>query len=81
MALQPLWTLAAFSVYLPTLGRPPGAGDQAVSRPVHIYGATQTQTKCTQKSIALVGFEPLIPAFERAKTVHALDLAATVTGR
>jgi hypothetical protein len=27
-----------------------------------------------------VGFEPLIPVFERAKTVHALDRAATVTG-
>jgi hypothetical protein len=27
-----------------------------------------------------VGFEPTIPAFERAKTVHALDLAATVIG-
>jgi hypothetical protein len=27
-----------------------------------------------------VGFEPMIPVFERAKTVHALDLAATVTG-
>jgi hypothetical protein len=29
-----------------------------------------------------VGFEPKIPVFERAKTVHALDLwpAATVTG-
>jgi hypothetical protein len=27
-----------------------------------------------------VGFEPTIPAFERAKTVHALDRAATVTG-
>jgi hypothetical protein len=26
----------------------------------------------------LVGFEPTIPAFERAKTVHALDRAATV---
>jgi hypothetical protein len=25
-----------------------------------------------------VGFEPIIPAFERAKTVHALDRAATV---
>jgi hypothetical protein len=28
----------------------------------------------------LVGFEPTIPAFERAKTVHALDRAATVIG-
>jgi hypothetical protein len=27
-----------------------------------------------------VGFEPTIPAFERAKTVHALDCAATVIG-
>jgi hypothetical protein len=28
-----------------------------------------------------VGFEPMIPASERAKTVHALDRSATVTGR
>jgi hypothetical protein len=27
-----------------------------------------------------VEFEPMIPAFERAKTVHALDRAATVRG-
>jgi hypothetical protein len=27
-----------------------------------------------------VGFESRIPAFERAKTVHALDRAATVIG-
>jgi hypothetical protein len=27
-----------------------------------------------------VGFEPMIPAFERAKTVHALDGASTVVG-
>jgi hypothetical protein len=27
-----------------------------------------------------VGFEPTIPMFERAKTVHALDRAATVIG-
>jgi hypothetical protein len=28
-----------------------------------------------------VRFEPTIPAFERAKTVHALDRAATVIGK
>jgi hypothetical protein len=28
----------------------------------------------------LSGFKPTIPAFERAKTVHALDRAATVIG-
>jgi hypothetical protein len=27
-----------------------------------------------------VGTEPTIPVFERAKAVHALDRAATVTG-
>jgi hypothetical protein len=27
-----------------------------------------------------VGFEPTIPAFQRTKTVHALDSAATVIG-
>jgi hypothetical protein len=27
-----------------------------------------------------VGFEPTIPVFERAKTVHALNSAATVIG-
>jgi hypothetical protein len=27
-----------------------------------------------------VGFEPTIPVFEREKTVHALDRAATVIG-
>jgi hypothetical protein len=28
-----------------------------------------------------VGFEPTIPVSERAKTVHALDRYATVTGK
>jgi hypothetical protein len=27
-----------------------------------------------------VAFEPTIPVFERAKTIHALDRAATVIG-
>jgi hypothetical protein len=28
-----------------------------------------------------VGFEPTTPVFQRAKTVHALDRAATVIGK
>jgi hypothetical protein len=32
-------------------------------------------------SMLLVGFEPKIPMFERAKTVHALDSTTTVIGR
>jgi hypothetical protein len=27
-----------------------------------------------------VGLEPMIPASDRGKTVHALDLSATMTG-
>jgi hypothetical protein len=42
--------------------------------------ATETENKCTQISIPRVGFEPTIPAFERANTVHASDRAATVIG-
>jgi hypothetical protein len=33
-----------------------------------------------QTSIPQLGFEPTIPVFERAKTVHALDGAAIVIG-
>jgi hypothetical protein len=33
-----------------------------------------------QTAMPKVGFEPTIPASEQAKTVHALDCAATVTG-
>jgi hypothetical protein len=46
----------------------------------HYQHRTQPQNKCTQTSMLWVGFEPKIPAFERAKTVHALDRAATVIG-
>jgi hypothetical protein len=42
--------------------------------------STYTQNKCTQTSMPRVGFEPMIPVFERAKKVHALDRAATVIG-
>jgi hypothetical protein len=33
-----------------------------------------------QTSMPCVGLKPMIPASERAKTVHALDCSATVTG-
>jgi hypothetical protein len=41
---------------------------------------TQTQNKHKQTSMPRVGFEPTIPAFERAKTVQALERAAAVIG-
>jgi hypothetical protein len=38
-------------------------------------------THTYQTSMPCVGFEPMIPASERTKTVCALDRSATVTGR
>jgi hypothetical protein len=49
-------------------------------RKVANYRTTQTQNKRTQTSMPRVGFEPTIPVFERAKTVHALDRAVTPIG-
>jgi hypothetical protein len=46
--------------------------DQSVARPLPTQMTTETQNKRTQIS--------MIPVFERAKTVHALDRAATVIG-
>jgi hypothetical protein len=60
-----------------TVGRPPWTGDQPVSRPLPTHRTTQTENKRTQTSMTRVGFEPTIPVFQRAKTVHALDRAAT----
>jgi hypothetical protein len=51
-----------------------------VLRPLPTRRTTKTQNKRTQTSMPRVEFEPTIPVFERAKTVHALDCAATVIG-
>jgi hypothetical protein len=73
------WALAAFQFNpIHTVGRTPWTGDQPIVRVLPIHGTTQTQNKHTQTSRPRVGFEPMIPVFERAKTVHALDSAATV---
>jgi hypothetical protein len=56
----------------------PWTEDQPVARPLPTRRTTQTQNKSTQASMSLVGFEPTTPVFERAKTVHGLDGAATV---
>jgi hypothetical protein len=55
-------------------------GDEPVARPLPTHRTTQTQNKRTQTSMLQVGFELTIPVFGRAKTVHALDRAATVIG-
>jgi hypothetical protein len=82
MALQPFvvpWPLFSFLI-LYTVGRTPWTGDQPVARPLPTHRTTQTQNKRTQTSMSRVGFEPTIPVFGRAKTVHALDCAASVIG-
>jgi hypothetical protein len=39
-----------------------------------------TNAEYTQTSTPRVGFEPMFPAFEYVKTVHAVDRAAIVIG-
>jgi hypothetical protein len=63
-----------------TVGRTPWMGDQPVARPLATHRTTQTQNKRIQTSIHRVEFDPTILVFGRAKTVHALDCAATVIG-
>jgi hypothetical protein len=54
--------------------------DQAVARPLLTHRETRTQNTCTEICMPRVGFELTFLMFERAKTVHALDLATTVIG-
>jgi hypothetical protein len=46
----------------------------------YLHTGQHKQNKCTETSTPRVGFETTIPMFERTKTVHALDRAATVIG-
>jgi hypothetical protein len=55
-----------------TVGRTPWMGDQPVARQLPAHRAAQTQNKRTRTFMPRVGFEPTIPIFKRAKTVHAL---------
>jgi hypothetical protein len=74
----PLFQFLNLGVY--TVGRTPWMGDQPVASPLHTHRTTQAQNKRTQTSMPRVGFETTILVFERAKTVHALNLAATMLG-
>jgi hypothetical protein len=83
MALQPsvgFWPLFSFLI-LYTVCRTPWEGDEPVARPQPTHRTAQTQNMRTETSIPRVGFEPTTPAFERAKTIHVLDRAASVIGR
>jgi hypothetical protein len=67
-----------FVIFLYRVCRTPWKSDQSVARPPPTHRTTHTRNKRTQTSMPCVRFEPTIPAFERAKTVHALDRAASV---
>jgi hypothetical protein len=47
----------------------------------HTHTYTHIHTHKHWTSIPSVEFDPTIPASERAKTLHSLDLSATVTGK
>jgi hypothetical protein len=66
--------------FIYTGGRTSWTGDQPVARPLPTQDNANTEEMHTQTSMPWVRFEPTIPAFERAKTVHVLDRAATVIG-
>jgi hypothetical protein len=54
-------------------------GDQPLARPL-MHTRHHKHNKRTQSSMPGMGFETIAPVFERAKTVHALDRAATGIG-
>jgi hypothetical protein len=68
-----LWILYRQSVGLLRRG-------SALSQGRCLQRTTQTQNEWGQICMPRGGFEPTIPVFERAKTFHALDSAATVIG-
>jgi hypothetical protein len=76
---SPLLGLGRFFSFLVfyTVGRTLWTGDHTVARPLPAHRTAETQNKNTQTSMPHAGFEPTIPVFQRAKTVHALDRAAT----
>jgi hypothetical protein len=73
------WPLFQF-LNLYTVVRTPSTGDQPFIRPILAHRTTQAQNKRTQISTPRVGFEPMIPVFQLAKTVHALNRDAIVIG-
>jgi hypothetical protein len=82
LALQPFvgpWPLFKFlDLFTQSVGLLGRGISQSQGRCLHI--GQYKQNKRTQTYMLRVGFEPTIPVFEKAKTVHTLDRAATVIG-
>jgi hypothetical protein len=83
MALKPFvrpWPLFLVSWSFTQSEGPLGQGISP-SQGRYLNTGQHKQNKCIQTSMPQVGFELMIPVFEGAKTVHALDRAATVIAR
>jgi hypothetical protein len=78
IALVDLGHFFRFLIYAQSVGLLGRGISPSQSRYLHIE--QHKQNKRTHTSMPRVGFEPTIPVFERAKTVHALDREATVFG-
>jgi hypothetical protein len=78
-----LRTLAVFQFLNPKHSRQASLDGGSARRKVVTYTQdnTKTQNKFVQTSMSRVGFELTTLVFERAKTIHALDRAATVIGQ
>jgi hypothetical protein len=77
MALQPfvgLWALFQFLDFY-TVARTLWTGDQPVTKALPAHRTAQIRNERTQILMPQLGFEPRIPMFERAKTVHVSDRA------
>jgi hypothetical protein len=78
-----IWTVlfhynSAFMNLKYRIGMTRYTGHQPVARPLPAPKTAQTQNKHKQTSMPRLGFEPTTPAFEGAKSAHALDCADTV---
>jgi hypothetical protein len=79
----PFRTMPSFSVphSFFTDGRTPWTSNQLVARPLSKHRILHRINAYThQTSMPWMGFEPTIPASERAKIIYALNCSATVIG-
>jgi hypothetical protein len=83
MAVRSIFcTLEALQfINLYPVGTTSWTGDQSVARPLPGHITTQIRNKRIQTAMPRVRFEPTIPVLKQAKTVHALDGAATMIVR
>jgi hypothetical protein len=82
VALQPFIFLGRFFSFLIfyTFGKNHWPGDELIARPLPVHNTAPAQNEHTEASMPQIGLEPTILVFERGKTVHAFDRAATLTG-